>query len=135
MIQAERRCRLGVGDLAFNGRKKDFYQEEGAIPEAKIQELVDLYGTGRWAMYGKFNFSCSALPPHENEAHNLFAACTYGPPPVANMMWEAIKQSFSVIPGAKFYTREERRLFHFPSRTMSFSPDNFCDSTRLVKFT
>lgn len=37
-------------------------------------------------------------------------ACTYGPPPVANMMWEAIKQSFSVIPGANFYTREECTL-------------------------
>lgn len=49
-------CRLGLGDLAFNGCKTDFYQGEGAIPEAKLQELVDTYGTGRWAMYGKYNF-------------------------------------------------------------------------------
>lgn len=54
-------CRLGLGDLAFNGCKTDFYQGEGAIPEAKLQELVDTYGTGRWAMYGKYNFYYARL--------------------------------------------------------------------------
>lgn len=50
-----------------------------------------------------------------------FYGAVYGPEPVRNVLWVAIKQAFSVIPGVKFYFPEDRTEPHSVLRTRALT--------------
>ncbi len=39
----------------------------------------------------------------------MTAAEVYGPPPIMDTLWALIRDSFSTIPGARFFTPEQRK--------------------------
>ena len=72
-------------DAAVFGDKKSFHQSDKPLTEEELDGIADKLQIGRWNFYGAL----------------------YGPAPVRDALWSAIKGSFSTIKGAKFYFPED----------------------------
>jgi 4-cresol dehydrogenase (hydroxylating) flavoprotein subunit len=87
VIQNAATIRSLVLDAALFSTKSQYYSGSGPIPDSVARRIMADQEIGMW------NF-CGAL---------------YGPPPVMDALWTAIRDSFASIPGVKFYTPEDRR--------------------------
>lgn len=87
VIQNGATVRSLVLDAAITATKSKYYAGNGPIPDSVARRIMADQEIGMW------NF-CGAL---------------YGPPPVMDTLWTAIRDSFASIPGAKFYFPEERK--------------------------
>ncbi|THW33515.1 FAD-linked oxidase-like protein [Aureobasidium pullulans] len=72
-------------DAAVHGNKKSYTESTKPLTDVEIDEIAKKIGLGRWNFYGAL----------------------YGPAPIRDAMWGVVKQSFSSIPGAKFYFPED----------------------------
>ncbi len=73
-------------DAAQVSRRSDWYTGEGPIPDDVVEEMKRKLNLGYW---------------------NFYATC-YGPPPVVEQYVSIIRDAFLQIPGAKFYTTDDR---------------------------
>src|SRR5690606_28132580 len=87
VIQNAATIRSLVLDAAVFAAKSQYYHGDGPIPDSVARRIMEDLEIGMW------NF-CGAL---------------YGPPPIMDALWAAIRDSFSSIPGAKFYFVEDRK--------------------------
>ncbi len=90
VIQNAATIRSLVLDASIHATKSKYYSGKGPIPPSVAKKIMQDQQIGMW------NF-CGAL---------------YGPPPVTDTLWTVIRDSFSAIPGAKFYFPEDRRNKH-----------------------
>jgi len=86
VIQNGATIRNLVIDAAVFTTKSQYTRETGPISDAVARRIMDDLKIGRW------NF-CGAL---------------YGPKPLRDTLWTAIRDSFAHIPGARFYLPEDR---------------------------
>jgi len=87
VIQNAATIRSLVLDAALFATKSQYYSGEGPIPDSVAKQIMADQEIGMW------NF-CGAL---------------YGPPPITDALWTAIRDSFASIPGVKFYVPQERK--------------------------
>ena len=87
VIQNGATVRSLVLDAAITTVKSKYYDGDGPIPDSVAKAIMADLDLGMW------NF-CGAL---------------YGPPPLMDTLWTAIRDSFADIPGVKFYFPEDRR--------------------------
>ena len=87
VIQNAATIRSLVLDAALFTTKSQYYSGAGPIPPSVAKQIMADQDIGMW------NF-CGAL---------------YGPKPVTDALWTAIRDSFAAIPGAKFYFPEDRK--------------------------
>lgn len=86
VIQNAATIRSLLLDAAIHETKRKYYAGSGPVPASVYRDIMADQQIGMW------NF-CGAL---------------YGPPPVTDALWSVIRESFSQIPGAKFYFPEDR---------------------------
>lgn len=86
VIQNAATVRNLVLDAAISETKSRYYSGDGPIPDSVARDIMADQEIGMW------NF-CGAL---------------YGPPPVMDTLWTAIRDSFAAVPGARFYFEEDR---------------------------
>ena len=72
-------------DAAVFGDKKSYHSSDDPLADKELDHIAEKLQIGRWNFYGAL----------------------YGPPPVRDVLWSAIKGAFSTIPGAKFYFPED----------------------------
>ena len=72
-------------DAAVHGDRASYTNSTKPLTDPEIDEIAKKLGLGRWNFYGAL----------------------YGPEPIRNVMWQVVKQSFSSIPGAKFFFKED----------------------------
>ncbi|SPJ81807.1 related to 4-cresol dehydrogenase flavoprotein subunit [Fusarium torulosum] len=72
-------------DAAVMGNRTSYTISKKPLNNQEINEIANKLNLGRWNFYGAL----------------------YGPEPIRKAMWEVVKQSFSAIPGAKFYFPED----------------------------
>lgn len=97
-------------DAAVAGPKKEFYAGDEPIPDSELDEIARKVGVGRWTFYGAL----------------------YGPEPIRNVLWGAIKGAFSQVPESLFLTilSPTIPLFHsFPSYPDSYIYISSCSSS------
>jgi 4-cresol dehydrogenase (hydroxylating) flavoprotein subunit len=87
VIQNAATIRSLVLDAALFTTKSQYYSGAGPIPPSVAKQIMADQEIGMW------NF-CGAL---------------YGPKPVTDALWTAIRDSFAAIPGARFYFPEDRK--------------------------
>ena len=87
VIQNAATIRSLVLDAALFTTRSQYYSGVGPIPPSVAKQIMADQDIGMW------NF-CGAL---------------YGPKPVTDALWTAIRDSFATIPGAKFYFPEDRK--------------------------
>ncbi|KAK7216360.1 hypothetical protein V2G26_004363 [Clonostachys chloroleuca] len=73
-------------DAAVHHPKSYYTDSDAALTDAQLDKIAKDLDLGRWNFYGAL----------------------YGPEPIRNVLWSVIKESFSKIPGAKFYFPEDR---------------------------
>ncbi|KAB8073642.1 hypothetical protein BDV29DRAFT_191603 [Aspergillus leporis] len=71
---------------AIEGHRTDYSNSDKPLTDAELDEIAKRLKLGRWNLYGAM----------------------YGPPAVRDTLWSIIKESFSKVPGAKFYFPEDR---------------------------
>ena len=74
-------------EAAVKTTKKQYYDGEGAVPDSVRKKIAADYDLGMWNVYGAL----------------------YGPPPMMENTWKVIKEAYSNIPGAKFYSGDDRK--------------------------
>ncbi|KAM0227206.1 hypothetical protein ACHAPO_011743 [Fusarium lateritium] len=72
-------------DAAVMGNRASYTTSKKPLNDQELDEIAKKLNLGRWNFYGAL----------------------YGPEPIRKVMWEVVKQSFSAIPGAKFYFPED----------------------------
>ncbi|OIW29505.1 vanillyl alcohol oxidase [Coniochaeta ligniaria NRRL 30616] len=72
-------------DAAVMGDRAKYTSKTGPLNDEELDAIAAKLNLGRWNFYGAI----------------------YGPEPVRAVLWEAVKQAFSAVPGAKFYKPEE----------------------------
>jgi len=75
-----------VLDAGVVSKRSEWYDGDGPLPDEAIDRMKSELNLGYWNFYGTL----------------------YGPPPMIEMFYGMIKGAFGQIPGAKFYTNEER---------------------------
>jgi 4-cresol dehydrogenase (hydroxylating) flavoprotein subunit len=75
-----------IMDAAAVSQRTDWYTGDGPLPAEVIRTMQDKLDLGYWNFYGT----------------------VYGPPPMVDMYLSIIKDAFGQIPGARFFTNEER---------------------------
>ena len=65
-------------DAAVAGSKKTYYAGDDPIPDAELDKIAKKLNLGRWTFYGAL----------------------YGPEPIRNCLWGAIKAAFSQVNGS-----------------------------------
>ena len=73
-------------DAAAVSRRSEWFDGDGPMPAEAIEKMKKDLNLGYWNFY----------------------ATLYGPPPMIEMYYGIIKDAFSQIPGARFFTHEER---------------------------
>ena len=73
-------------DAGVVSHRSEWYDGDGPLPPEAIENMKRELGLGYWNFYGAL----------------------YGPPPIMDMYYAIIKEAFGQIPGARFYTSEER---------------------------
>ena len=71
---------------AIKATKKQYYAGKGPLPDSAARKLMADQRIGMWNFY----------------------AALYGPDVIMDAQWQVIHDAFSNIPGAKFYSREDR---------------------------
>ncbi|KAL4934671.1 vanillyl-alcohol oxidase [Aspergillus undulatus] len=74
-----------VVDAACMGSKIEYSDKTEPLSDEDLDELAKKLNLGRWNFYGAL----------------------YGPEPIRTALWTVIKQSFSAIPGARFFFPED----------------------------
>ncbi|KAJ4175782.1 hypothetical protein NW755_014762 [Fusarium falciforme] len=72
-------------DAAVMGTRASYTSSEHPLTDKELDEIAKKLNLGRWNFYGAL----------------------YGPEPIRKVMWQIVKEAFSVIPGAKFYFPED----------------------------
>lgn len=89
---------------AVNSTRSQYTSKPGPLPDSTLKKIMAEKELGMWNIYGAL----------------------YGPPPVMDALWGAIRDAFSKVPGAKFYFQEDRKdprdLFHVRANTMKGVP-------------
>jgi 4-cresol dehydrogenase (hydroxylating) flavoprotein subunit len=75
-----------VLDAGVVSKRSEWYDGDGPLPDEAIERMKSELNLGYWNFYGTL----------------------YGPPPMIEMFYAMIQGAFGQIPGAKFYTNEER---------------------------
>ena len=73
-------------DAAAVSKRSEWFDGDGPLPAEVVERMKKDLNLGYWNFYGTL----------------------YGPPPMIDMYYSMIKEAFGQIPGAKFYTHEER---------------------------
>ena len=73
-------------DAGVVSKRSEWYDGEGPLPDEAIQAMKQELNLGYWNFYGTL----------------------YGPPPVIDAFYGMIKSAFGQIPGARFFTNEDR---------------------------
>lgn len=68
-------------DAAVAGPKTDYYAGDDPIPEAELDGIAKKLNLGRWSFYGAL----------------------YGPEPIRNVLWGAIKSAFSQVSPSRLH--------------------------------
>ncbi|KAI4910990.1 hypothetical protein J4E90_007247 [Alternaria incomplexa] len=92
-------------DAAVLGHKSDYTSDiNKPLTDTELDAIAEKLNLGRWNFYGAL----------------------YGPQPIRDAMWAVVKESFSAIPGAKFYFPEDRQeansILHTRHKTMQGIP-------------
>jgi len=87
IIQNGATIRSLVLDAAITASKSKYTSDKGPISDSVAKKIMADQQIGMW------NF-CGAL---------------YGPEPIRNTLWTAIRDSFAAVPGVKFYKPEDRK--------------------------
>ncbi|HKJ73605.1 MAG TPA: FAD-binding oxidoreductase [Alphaproteobacteria bacterium] len=112
VIQNGATVRSLVLDAAIAETKSKYYSGDGPIPPSVAKKIKDDLQLGMW------NF-CGAL---------------YGPPPVMDTLWTAIRDSFADIPGVKFYFPEDRKNKANPSDILIHRAQTMKGIPKLTEF-
>lgn len=72
---------------SINATKSQYYTGKGPVPVSAQRKIMADQDIGMWNFYGAL----------------------YGPPPVMDTLWTVIRDSFAKIPGARFFTPEQRK--------------------------
>ena len=75
-----------VLDAGVVSQRTEWYDGDGPLPAEAIEKMKKELNLGYWNFYGTL----------------------YGPPPMIEMFYSMIKDAFGQIPGARFFTNEER---------------------------
>jgi len=104
VIQNGATIRSLVLDAAITATKSKYTSDKGPVSDSVARKIMADQDIGMW------NF-CGAL---------------YGPKPIRDTLWTAIRDSFATIPGAKFYMPEDRKkrpdILHHRGETMRGVP-------------
>jgi 4-cresol dehydrogenase (hydroxylating) len=73
-------------DAGVVSKRNEWYDGDGPVPQEAIERMKSELGLGYWNFYGSL----------------------YGPPPMMDAYYSMIKDAFGQIPGARFYTADER---------------------------
>ena len=73
-------------DAGVVSQRSEWYDGEGPLPREAIERMQSELGLGYWNFYGTL----------------------YGPPPMIEMFYGMIQEAFGQIPGAQFFTNEDR---------------------------
>ena len=73
-------------DAGVVSKRTEWYDGDGPLPPEAIERMKSELGLGYWNFYGTL----------------------YGPPPMIEMYYGMIKEAFVQIPGAQFFTHEDR---------------------------
>jgi 4-cresol dehydrogenase (hydroxylating) len=71
----------------INATRSQYHKGPGPIPDSAAKKIMADQEIGMWNFYGAL----------------------YGPPPIMDTLWTLIRDSFARIPGAKFFTPEDRK--------------------------
>jgi hypothetical protein len=94
-------------DAAVAGPKTDYYKGDEPIPDAELDNIATNLNLGRWTFYGAL----------------------YGPEPIRNVLWGAIKGAFSQVSSSAIKLTKRSRGRNFISRKISPTTGNqYCTS-------
>jgi 4-cresol dehydrogenase (hydroxylating) flavoprotein subunit len=72
---------------SLNATRSQYHSGPGPLPDSAARKIMLDQDIGMWNFYGAL----------------------YGPPPIMDTLWSIIRDAFSTIPGARFFTPEERK--------------------------
>lgn len=90
-------------DLAITTTREEIYTGAGRIPPSVHRRVNEEHRLGMWNFFGAL----------------------YGPPDIMNASWAYIRDAFSQVPGAKFYSAEDRKgdpAFEYRAQAMQGIP-------------
>jgi 4-cresol dehydrogenase (hydroxylating) len=87
IIQNAATIRSLVLVASINATKSQYHQGPGPLPDSAARKIMADQDIGMWNFYGAL----------------------YGPPPIMDTLWTVIRDSFAAIPGARFFTPEQRK--------------------------
>ncbi len=87
VIQNAATIRSLVLVACINATKSQYHAGPGPLPDSAAKKIMADQDIGMWNFYGAL----------------------YGPPPIMDTLWTIIRDSFATIPGARFFTPEERK--------------------------
>ncbi len=93
-----------IWEAAVKVSKAQYYTGSGVMPDSARRKMAADLDIGNWNFYGAL----------------------YGPDPIMDNNWEVIKESFSQVPGAKFYFAEDRKgdaAFDYRAKLMRGIPN------------
>lgn len=93
-------------DAAVHHPKSYYTDSDAALTDAQLDKIAKDLDLGRWNFYGALYVS----QPCQSYLYPILIRRWngQGPEPIRNVLWSVIKESFSKIPGAKFYFPEDR---------------------------
>lgn len=91
-------------DAAVYNNKRAYSNSDKPLTEAELDIIAKKLDLGRWNFYGAL-YVCLNYPSAIFISANLE---NQGPEPIRKALWGVIKEAFSTIPGAKFYSPEDR---------------------------
>jgi len=71
----------------INATRSQYHAGPGPIPDSAAKRIMADQDIGMWNFYGAL----------------------YGPPPLMDVLWSITRDAFASVPGARFFTPEERR--------------------------
>ncbi|KAM5369630.1 hypothetical protein ACJZ2D_008889 [Fusarium nematophilum] len=109
VIQNAPTIRNTLIDAAVYGAKKTYTDKEGPLDNSEINAIAEKINVGRWNIYGAM----------------------YGPKPMRDLQWAALKEAFMQIPGAKYTFPEPRAegqprtVLHMREETLQGLPNTY----------
>lgn len=96
-------CCNNLLDLAVKKTRSEIYSGKGRIPPSVHKKINEEHKLGMWNFFGAL----------------------YGTQSLMNLQWEYLREAFSQVPGAKFYSAEDRKGdagFEYRAQAMSGVP-------------
>jgi 4-cresol dehydrogenase (hydroxylating) len=72
---------------SINATRSQYYSGRGPLPDSAARKIMADQDIGMWNFYGAL----------------------YGPPPIMDTLWSIIHDAFLAVPGARFFTPEQRK--------------------------